>query len=53
MFDPEKPPELAVTGWLNTRETITLAGLSAACALLGGQAAIDNHARAGHEGRVV
>ena len=27
MFDPEKPPELAVTQWLNTRDKITLAGL--------------------------
>ena len=27
MFDPEKPPELSVAGWLNTNETITLAGL--------------------------
>ena len=27
MFDPEKPPELAVTRWLNTRDPITLAGL--------------------------
>ena len=27
MFDPEKPPELAVTRWLNTKDKITLAGL--------------------------
>ena len=27
MFDPEKPPELDVTGWLNTKDKITLAGL--------------------------
>lgn len=27
MFDPEKPPELSVTRWLNTREPITLVGL--------------------------
>ncbi len=27
MFDPEKPPELAVTAWLNSKEKITLAGL--------------------------
>lgn len=27
MFDPEKPPELMVSHWLNTRERITLAGL--------------------------
>lgn len=24
MFDPEKPPELIVSGWLNTREELTL-----------------------------
>ena len=27
MFDPEKPPELTVTRWLNAREPITLAAL--------------------------
>lgn len=27
MFDPEKPPELVVSGWLNTREELTLARL--------------------------
>ena len=27
MFDPEKPPELAVSGWLNAREPLTLAQL--------------------------
>jgi peroxiredoxin len=27
MFDPEKPPELAVTRWLGAREPITLAAL--------------------------
>ena len=27
MFDPEKPPELDVTGWLNAKDPITLAGL--------------------------
>lgn len=27
MFDPEKPPELAVTRWFNTPDPLTLAGL--------------------------
>ncbi len=27
MFDPEKPPELDVAGWINTKEPLTLAGL--------------------------
>lgn len=27
MFDPEKPPELSVSRWFNTKEPITLAGL--------------------------
>lgn len=27
MFDPEKPPELQVTRWINAQEPITLAGL--------------------------
>ena len=27
MFDPENPPELETTGWLNTEKPLTLAGL--------------------------
>ena len=27
MFDPEKPPELDVIGWVNSKEPLTLAGL--------------------------
>ena len=27
MFDPENPPELSVSGWLNAKDKITLAGL--------------------------